>query len=343
MCCERLLELAGRGQALSKIRGPVVTVTASAHPTQAGNDSGQIFQSSFSPLTTHSTSNLQRLGMPEKARSSISFEDLNNTRFKQILAEGKDDCSKSSGSMDVISSHVDTTAARGEVSASSGSMDVISSHVDTTAARGEVSASSGNIKEKSSEEDDDDCIVFGRPDPPAERSEDGQTGQAPNDASSCQVSEESSKLSQSHADAEANNLSSDQSSSGSKSGQLPSEEVDVESTITSNGMDSNSRRKGKKKRGLKERLKALAKKPQDVKGTAESVASSPDQSSAIAVSTDSKKMSYIVCSCMADTEEYAADVRSKADHIEVIILFCFVCLYFFLSCLLNITMNLSSV
>jgi len=299
MCCERLLELAGRGQALSKIRGPVVTVTASAHSTQAGNDSGQIFQSSFSPLTTHSASNLQRLGMPEKARSSISFEDLNDTRFKQILAEGKDDCSKSSGSMDVISSHVDTTAARGA-----------------------VSASIGNIEEKISEEDDDDCIVFGRPDPPAEKSEDGQTGQAPNDASSCEVLEESSKLSQSHVDAEANHLSSCQSSSGSKSGQLPSEEVDVESTITSNGMDSNSRRKGKKKRGLKERLKALAKKPQDVKGTAESVASSPGQSSAIAVSTDSKEMSYIVCICMADTEEYTVNVRSKADRIEVIILFC---------------------
>ena len=257
--------------------------------------------------------------MPEKARGSVSFEDLNNTRFKQILAEGKDDCSKSSGSMDVISSHADTTAARDE-----------------------ASASSGNIEEKSSEEDDDDCIVFGRPDPPAGKSEDGQTGQAPNDASSHQVLEESSKLSQSNVDVEANHLSSDQSSSGSKSGQLPNEEVDVENTITSNGMDSSSRCKGKKKRALKERLKALVKKPEDVKGVAESVTSSPGQSSAMAVSTDSKEMSYIVCSCMADTEEYTANVRSKADRIEVIILFCFVCLYFFLSCLLNTTMYLSS-
>ena len=314
----------------------------------------------------HSVSNLQGLDVPKRVRSSVSFEDLNNTRFKQVLTEGKDDCSKSSDSVDLITSD-----------------EALGKHnsVDKEAVKSGTSASAGNNRGNSGE-DDDDCIVFGRPDVPAGKLGDSGVGQSVND----------SVLRQSVGEAKSDSLpdgaksghslrevSSSQRWDESKSGQPPvgtepsqssdgakpdqsladekrgelSKAANPESVITTNGVDSNRKRKVKKK-GLAERLKARAKKAEGVKddivaekgeeeGTANSLVSGQDSQESEpghepeigsdqppapagrTVSAGSGEQLLAVCLALAATE-YSDDVWKRAGHIEVnfslLLMFC---------------------
>ena len=268
-------------------------------------------------------------------RGSVSFEDLPNTKFKKVLAEGDGQGEEDSSSMELN--------AVEKVFGRDGSTDI--------GVAG--SGSSRERKNEESEEDDDDCIVFGKHDIVVMRG-DNVNGQC-NDSAVAGLSPDNPS-----SDAGSDSPRSDQTSQILKSDQLlrvpkplarfTNTSLDPDTDYSGSNTDPEVKKVGKtKKKRFRERFKGRGKKKEEDKspedsltlklegreedekslssepgGRSHSGSSGPTillDGGAASPVTGLDELSQHVCEAMAATE-YSAAVRKKADYIEVCAVSC---------------------
>ncbi|XP_076468924.1 protein tyrosine phosphatase domain-containing protein 1-like [Babylonia areolata] len=324
VCCERLLQLAGQGQAMPKVH----TNPPSSSPP-ATSTSQRLMLPSQSNLSMHSADGVKRPAPQRALRTSITLEDLPNPRFKKVLTEGNDDDD------DDDSSNEDSNVLQ----------DVfVQDAADNTVV---ASASDSNIKNahRSEEEDDDDCIIFGKPD--VLSTEVGNKC----GYNRCADSETPSiTLNNVYYDQSSNVNNSEGVVKKDKAGRTlvkglspdcESDDVSAKDSSTNCVRDPGKKHKGKRK-GLGERLKNRVKnknsgEPSSVdvdqeKGAADSDGKSSRSGPGSGAASDASSRgsadtrlshnpvgvgvtSCSVCAAMAATE-YCSEVREKADYIE---------------------------
>lgn len=310
VCCERLLELAGKSKALSRSHESSRSTINSSIVNLDHRGSG--LKTSFSKLSVRSDIDLKEPDA-QPLQCSKSFEDLPNARLKGMLLQPEEqDTSSGVGSTDLT---LDGDDINGGVCLDD-NYDNLSD--DDGIAFGASAAEKVDNEKKKDKSDSapEEGKCGGSSDQNKSRQSEGESSQSPSDT----------QLSKQVAD-------SGRQSSPSTSDQNPTD------SIVSNGNDPDRKRKLKKK-GLVERLKGRSKRTEEGKGTEvtenkEGTSNWDGQSTASEGKSDvcsTGRTSLLspgvdtaaelkICKAMA-AMEYSDEARQKADNIEVCICFC---------------------